>query len=389
MAGIFQVGGVWITRGGSPTRSGLEKDPACSEVVYVGSQDHHMYALDSASGELIWKFKTAGPVASSPALDEDGRIYFGSNDGHVYSLETDGSLRWKVRTGSIVSSSPFVDMSSGALYAPSEDSTMYCITLETGAIRWYFMGSIGGVFKRSSPVVATDGMIYIGSVDTHVYAVTPYGTQLWYESPTVPNIQPLFSSPTLYNNTLIICGDDKIFGMGLDDGKVLVNGPLRGNCFSSAAAQDGVFYVGSWDSEGAVKDITTDGAAVGRSGGYISAFDFVSGKLWDFQTGADVDATPAIGINGDIYVGSFDKFFYALTPDGNLKWKYKTGGIIISSAAINSEGSIFVGSLDTSVYAFESSGELKWTFKTGGAIFSSPGLGPKMHNSQNEDRSEL
>ena len=37
-------------------------------VVYVGSNDHYVYALNAATGTYIWSYKTGGSVDSSPAV---------------------------------------------------------------------------------------------------------------------------------------------------------------------------------------------------------------------------------------------------------------------------------------------------------------------------------
>ncbi len=52
-------------------------------------------ALDAASGALRWRFFTGGPVRFAP-LAHDGKVYFGSDDGHLYCVDAaDGKLRWK------------------------------------------------------------------------------------------------------------------------------------------------------------------------------------------------------------------------------------------------------------------------------------------------------
>ena len=38
-------------------------------------------------------------------------------------------------------------------------------------------------------------------------------------------------------------------------------------------------------------------------------------KLWEFETGGDVDSSPAIGSDGTVYVGSWDKKLYAIKTD--------------------------------------------------------------------------
>lgn len=56
------------------------------DTVYFGSHDHYMYAVDRHTGEMKWRYETDAGIASTPAI-VDGRLYFGSIDGHVYVLE--------------------------------------------------------------------------------------------------------------------------------------------------------------------------------------------------------------------------------------------------------------------------------------------------------------
>ena len=52
-------------------------------------------ALDTASGAVRWRFFTGGPVRFAPVTTEE-RVYFGSDDGHLYCVgAADGKLRWK------------------------------------------------------------------------------------------------------------------------------------------------------------------------------------------------------------------------------------------------------------------------------------------------------
>ncbi|WP_051962925.1 PQQ-binding-like beta-propeller repeat protein [Mesoaciditoga lauensis] len=99
------------------------------------------------------------------------------------------------------------------------------------------------------------------------------------------------------------------------------------------------------------------------------------GLRWIYQTGGGIYSSPAIGSDGTIYVGSEDKYLYAINPDGTLKWKYGTWGRIYSSPAIGSDGTIYVGSEDKYLYAINPDGTLKWKYLTVGKINSSPAIG--------------
>src|SRR5262252_1808211 len=98
--------------------------------VFFESYDSNFYCLDAATGKLKWKFKTEGerrfaakhlhgaePAAetmpdpfdfflSSPVLT-NGLVYFGSGDTNIYALEAgSGTLKWKFKAGDVVHASP-------------------------------------------------------------------------------------------------------------------------------------------------------------------------------------------------------------------------------------------------------------------------------------------
>jgi len=99
---------------------------------------------------------------------------------------------------------------------------------------------------------------------------------------------------------------------------------------------------------------------------------------WSYRTGY-IDASPSLGINGEIYIGSWDNNFYTINSDGSLNWSYNTDYAIRSSAAIRADKAICVGSLATtatcSTFLFNLNGSLNWSYATGKQIVSSPVVG--------------
>ena len=123
-------------------------------VVYFLSYDSNFYAVDAASGTLNWKFKTEGerrfvakhlhgvepasePVPdpfdfflSSPVVAE-GMVFFGSGDSNVYALDaTTGSLKWKFKTGDVVHASPA--FGDGTVFVGGWDTYFYAIDAASG-----------------------------------------------------------------------------------------------------------------------------------------------------------------------------------------------------------------------------------------------------------------
>jgi outer membrane protein assembly factor BamB len=88
-AGVERFGGLqWRVQTGGM----VESSPAVSGgVVYIGSGDGCLYALNALTGEERWRlgtgrFATGGRVRSSPAV-AGGRVFVGSMDGTVYAVE--------------------------------------------------------------------------------------------------------------------------------------------------------------------------------------------------------------------------------------------------------------------------------------------------------------
>jgi outer membrane protein assembly factor BamB len=56
-------------------------------VVYCGSVDSYLFALNAFDGSIVWSYQTGGFLFSSPAV-ANGVVYIGSYDGYIYALGT-------------------------------------------------------------------------------------------------------------------------------------------------------------------------------------------------------------------------------------------------------------------------------------------------------------
>jgi len=79
----------------------------------------------SELNELVWKFKTEGPVGSSPVIS-GGLVYFGSLDGHLYAVDIkSGQEKWKFKTEAGVFASPAI--AGGLVFFGSGDRHLYAV----------------------------------------------------------------------------------------------------------------------------------------------------------------------------------------------------------------------------------------------------------------------
>ena len=102
-------------------------------------------------------------------------------------------------------------------------------------------------------------------------------------------------------------------------------------------------------------------------------------EVWRFETDGAVAATPLL-LNGKVYIGSFDRSFYALDAfSGQHEWPAPfQADNWFWSTAISDGANIYVASLDGNLYALDAnSGVEKWRFETENPIVSTPTLVPR------------
>ncbi len=303
--------------------------------------------------DLQWSYPTGGPVYSSPAV-ANGVVYVGSDDNNVYALNAKtGARLWSFATGGSVVSSPAV--ANGVVYVGSDDDNVYALNASTGAELWSFTT---GNQVQSSPAVA-NGVVYVGSTDAHLYALNALtGEQLW-----MSETGSIYSSPAVSNGVVYIAIQFSfleyyffVYALNASTGAGLwvFQAPGYDVQYSSPAVSDGVVYIGSDNYS-------------------VYALNALTGaELWSYATGNQVQSSPAVA-NGVVYIGSDDDNVYALSAaTGALLWYITTGNSVISSPAV-ANGVVYVGSNDNNVYGLEAyGGGLRWRYTTGNAVNSSP-----------------
>lgn len=93
--------------------------------VYFGTKDsNQLVALSISNGSQQWSFTAADIVLSTPTVDINGAIYFGSFDGNVNVLNADGTLKYQIDTGNRVWSSAVIG-TDGTVYIGGYDGKLH------------------------------------------------------------------------------------------------------------------------------------------------------------------------------------------------------------------------------------------------------------------------
>ncbi|MCD6309319.1 MAG: PQQ-binding-like beta-propeller repeat protein, partial [Candidatus Eremiobacteraeota bacterium] len=304
----------------------IMSSPAIGEngTVYFGSGDCNLYAI-SPAGEILWKFGTENPVLSSPAITRE-HIYFGSDDGWFYCLDHSGDICWCYPAGGKLLSSPNITTNGLVIFGVFFDGTIQALTAE-GKPAWSYRT---GDFVFSSPATNKEGRIFFGSGDRHLYCIDQDGNFIWkYKTGG-----KIYSSPLVDDKNVYFGSDDSRF-YALDiSGKYRWSletvGPIPG---SSALTKSGNILVPSEDSN-------------------LYCLDRSGRVIWACDLDSEVFSAPLVDSENRAYLGSEENNIYCVSPKGKILWKYRTGQYVNSSPALSLDGRLYIGSNDGYLYIF-------------------------------------
>ncbi len=312
-------------------------------MVYIGSLDHKLYALDAKTGAFRWAYTTGGPIRSSPAVN-GGMVYVGSLDHNLYALNAiSGAKQWSYSTGGGIYSSPVV--ANDMLYFGSDDGNLYALDARSGTKKWLFSTSAQVV---STPAVAK-GMVYFGSEDDYFYVLdAASGAMKWSKNTG----NAITSSPTISladNIVYIISWTGTLSAFDMVSGAKVWD-QSAGGVGSTPAVANGALYIGDNVSYVLYALDSTSGTVQWNYPHFYTPP--ANGVTYQLSLpDAGITSSPAVA-NGVVYIGSADYYLYAIdTKSGNELASYATGGSILSSPLV-ANGMVYVGSSDNKLYAF-------------------------------------
>ena len=133
----------------SPAGRGITGAPAVGErVTVVSSVDRWVYALDTRSGELFWRFRGTDSFGVGPIMG-GGAVYVATEtgDGVVTSIDLHtGKRRWQARIGR--TAAPMV-LRDSILYVATQGGFLVALNTRDGSTRWSRVAAA----SRAGPLV--------------------------------------------------------------------------------------------------------------------------------------------------------------------------------------------------------------------------------------------
>lgn len=335
-------------------------------VVYVGSWEAIMYALDAQSGAVRWKYQTPaapgatyGPIVSSAAVADvtvSGRgrrlVIFGSGP-RVFALDTlDGSLVWRHDASRGLPATPTEYESSPVVVGdlvligrdthnqPVDDTGgvrggLVALRVATGEEAWIFEPELdrkgagcGGVW--GSPTVhPTASLVYSGTANCpddafnwtpHVNAVTALdlrsGRPVWSFQPTGKPDQDTDFGAT--PNFFVDRNGRSVLGAGKKDGTYYALDPLTGKEWWRRHVADPAPGIGGFIGSPAVYAGNVFGGTAIGAPPYFHSIDGVTGAV-RFQGGGGPTYGATSVVNGVVFNAALDALVVLAVVMGRLR----------------------------------------------------------------------
>ncbi|MDW8364702.1 MAG: PQQ-binding-like beta-propeller repeat protein, partial [Abditibacteriales bacterium] len=295
-----------------------------NNVIYVGSNDRHVVALDINTGQARWKTDINAPAWFAPVVDER-LVYVATPQGAIYALDKrSGAMRWRAPTTSAPPSGPPV-IAGNQLLLGAGGGVLFSLNATTGQRNW--SAQIG--VPISSPCAVGDTLFFTSqSGDLHAFDVRALDTR-WKLNVGASVRTPVYEQGVLYVASQKVCAID------------LASGKIKWQFAPDAAACSAPV-------------VTPTLVCCGASNGYVYALDKATGAVkWQFWL-LSGGAPPSVSVADDVlYAATLGGQIYAFDLNtGAFQWKFQATGRFFSPPTV-AETKLFAACEDRHVYALD------------------------------------
>ncbi len=233
--------------------------------------------------ELLWKFKTGGPIHASPVI-ANGILYIGSTDGKLYALDAkQWGIKWVFDAGDAIRYSATV--LGNKVYFSARNNKVYALDAKTGEKLWEFKSKSW----MDAPPIVLDNRVYIGAFPSKIYLLDA----------TTGVLEAMRERTIRIQGIEYGCANAVFRPISPEHNADLWRDHTNGS-ESYPVTANGIVYIGARD-------------------GQLHAFDVASQtETWTYQLGGFVGAAPAIS-DGFLYAASGDGYVYAFTNASEVR----------------------------------------------------------------------
>lgn len=332
-------------------------------LIYCGSSDHKVYALDAATGDQRWQHLASNRVVVAPFLWRN-RLYFSDDDGWAICVRADRGApiwqfraalglermvgyggfmsRWPARAGVLVHDG--TAYFAGGLF-PDEGTAVYAVDARTGALSWEKELHPSQRGSRTAGYVP-DGAMALGN--NHLYIPSGVGMPWQVELDTPEHKPSTLPGYHVKGQDLMVVGKDVLavspglqyvhhvhYAAGEMSRRLPVVDDESIYLLNQAVGREGSFLVAGKRDRYALnqnrsstyepkKDVSKDGPGA-----------HLRWKAWK-----DAPMTVLIGVGDTVFSGGKDKVYATRVSDGKELWNAPVPGTVDDLAFL--DGRLFV-----------------------------------------------
>lgn len=300
--------------------------------VYVGSDDGHLHAIDVTTGQRVWAVDLGAPIAAPPVVASE-LIVVGSTDGVLHAVSRDGQPRWSVAVDGRITGAATV------VRDEPRHRTLALVGSHGGFLNAFEVGAAGAELAWRYPltdpvnggVAIADGHAIFGACDGQLHVVSLADGQAARS----------FDAGGIIAGTVTVDGADVFFGTFNEE---IVRASWKDGAVAWRFRDQPFKYEGS-------PALTAELVLVGGQDKALHAVERATGReRWRFATLAKVDGAPVVA-GGQVVFGSFDGRLYVLdVATGEKRDSFEVGGRIGGSPAVIA-GLVVVGTEANDVVA--------------------------------------
>ncbi len=284
-------------------------------IVYVGGYDRKIHALNAANGAHLWAYSGAQAGYSTNPLVINGLVIAGNRDGFMYAIGAQGTakqgqLLWKYKTGGPIDLS--AAYKNGVVYFASNDNYAYALDASTGALRWKSQKMPGDGYQSYWPVVFTDPAT---NIDLVIFSSA--SGYRWASSPGADNTeswQDLFNALFQSSDTL---GSVVTINESWAQSKTIVN-YSRVTEYTENNPASGPYLHKPWRREYIILN-STDGTEYTFDSDHDGNREYA--PIMSFATGSGNDYPPVVGKDNLLY---FSNLYFKNGQGRVMGWKVGT-----------------------------------------------------------------
>ena len=315
----------------------------CSPVVvnglvyFVSDELSTAYALDSATGEIIWQYDVVDHVDDAVTLYE-GKVYLAADSAWCLDALS-GERLWAFKPSQSYKMNGTPALGSGVAYfsfAPNYNSLeVYALDAESGEQIWFTEIP----FYSTGCLTLYNNRLYVPTYNGNLYALdTSNGSIVWENSDSPTGYWD--SSPVVVDNVIYICGQDGMArGIDSETGVTLWAEEITAGAYYIAATpayyNEELFFADQVDSFHCLDALT--GTPKWSVPGVQHGSPGIADGIVFFGEGAD---------------RTYGKFVALSCESGDEIWSYQTGGTEIFSSPAITDGVVYIAGMDSNLYAF-------------------------------------